>query len=117
MSVVDDYLAALARHDWPALRATLSDDRLVRIGPFCDRVEDADAYVEFLRKVMRALKGYSLHIERSSSIDDRTFVELSEHLEVQGRPTEYPECVLFEVGRDGKINDVRVFMMTPPAAA
>jgi limonene-1,2-epoxide hydrolase len=117
MSVVDDYLSALARHDWPTLRATLSDERLVRIGPFCDRVEGADAYVEFLRKVMPALRGYLLDIKRSSSIEGRTFVELSEHVEVQGRPIEYPECILFEVGQDGKISDVRVFMMTPPEAA
>jgi len=67
--------------------------------------------------VMSALKGYSLHVERLSSIDNRTFVELSERVDTQGRPIEYPECVLFEVGADGKISGVRVFLMTPPGAA
>ncbi len=114
VAVVDQYLHALATHDWPALRATLADDGLVRIGPFCDRIEGAERYVEYLRETVPALRGWGLQVRRRSAVEGRVFVELTETVEVDGRVVGYPECILFEVDDSGRIQHVSVFMMVPP---
>lgn len=115
MTVVDDYLTSLAAHDWATLRHTLVDEGLVRIGPYCDEVRGADAYVAFLQRVMPTLENYTLTVKRTSPAEgNRVFVELSERLDDDGVPTEYPECLIFELDADGKIRRIEVFLMTPP---
>jgi hypothetical protein len=42
-----------------------------------------------------------------------SFVELSETFAVDGVPTTYPECILFERNDDGLISHVSVFMKQP----
>jgi hypothetical protein len=38
------------------------------------------------------------------------YVELSETFDIDGVPTEYPECLVFEQNPDGLINRVNVFI-------
>jgi SnoaL-like domain len=115
---VERYLTCMAAHDWDGLAATIADKGLTRDGPFCDRVEGKQRYVAFLRDVITSLKGYQLKVQRVSHASDRLcYVELSETFEVDGVPTECPECILFERNDDGLISHVSVFIKQPWAEA
>jgi hypothetical protein len=108
---VERYLACLAVNDWDSLAATVADEDLIREGPFCDVVEGKQAYLKFLRGVFASLEGYRLDVRRVSHLSDKlSYVELSETFDIDGVPTEYPECLVFEQNDDGLINRVSVFM-------
>jgi hypothetical protein len=110
---VEGYLACMAAHDWDGLAATIAEG-LTRDGPFCDRVEGKQRYVDFLRGVITSLDGYRLQVQRVSHVSNRvSFVELSETFGVDGVPTTYPECILFERDDDGLISHVSVFVKQP----
>jgi len=111
---VERYLACMAAQDWDGLAATIADDRLLRDGPFCDVVEGKQAYVDFLRGIITSLGGYELRVSRVAHTSDRlSYVELSETFEVDGTPTTYPECILFERDDAGLIRHVSVFIKQP----
>ncbi len=111
---VERYLACMAARDWGGLAATIADDGLVRDGPFCDVVEGKQPYVDFLRRIITALRGYELVVGRVTHASDRlSFVELSETFEVDGTPTTYPECLVFERDAAGLIRHVSVFIKQP----
>jgi ketosteroid isomerase-like protein len=108
---VERYLACLAVNDWDGLAATIADDDLIRDGPYCDVVEGKQPYLKFLRGVFASLKGYRLDVQRISRTTDRVcYVELSETFDIDGVPTEYPECLVFEQNSGGLINRVSVFI-------
>jgi ketosteroid isomerase-like protein len=108
---VERYLACLAVHDWDGLAATIADDDLIRDGPYRDLVEGKQLYLKFLRGVFAALEGYRLDVQRISHASDRVcYVELSETFDIDGVPTDYPECLVFELNPDGLINRVSVFI-------
>ena len=111
---VEHYLACMAAHDWDGLAATIADEGLTRDGPFCDRVEGKQHYVDFLHGVITSLEGYQLQVLRVSHVSNRvSFVELSETFGVEGVATTFPECILFERNGDGLISHVSVFMKQP----
>jgi hypothetical protein len=115
---VERYLACMAAHDWDGLAATISDEGLTRDGPFCDRVDGKQPYVDFLRGLIPSLNGYQLKVQRVSHASDRvSYVELSETFEIDGVLTEYPECILFERNDDGLIDHVSVFIKQPGGEA
>jgi limonene-1,2-epoxide hydrolase len=108
---VERYLACLAVNDWDGLAATIADDDLIRDGPYCDVVKGKQPYLTFLQGVFASLKGYRLDVKRISHASDRVcYVELSETFDIDGLPTEYPECLVFEQNPDGLINRVSVFI-------
>ena len=108
---VQRYLACLAVHDWDGLAATIADEDLIREGPFCDVVEGKQPYLKFLCSVFAALEGYRLDVQRISHTSDRVcYVELSEIFDIDGVPTAYPECLVFERNPDRLINRVSVFI-------
>jgi ketosteroid isomerase-like protein len=104
--IVERYLDALTRHDWPELRACLCDD-VVRTGPYNDEYRGADSYVDFLSGLMPALPGYSMDVHRVTYVDDLAFAELAEI--VGGVRTD--EALVFELS-DGRIARVDVFIKT-----
>ncbi len=111
---VERYLACMAARDWDGLAATIANDGLVRDGPFCDVVEGKQPYVDFLRGIITELRGYELVVGRVTHASDRlSFVELSETFEVDGTPTTYPECLVFERDAAGLIRHVSVFIKQP----
>jgi SnoaL-like domain len=114
---VERYLTCLAAHDWDGLAATVADKGLIREGPFCDVVEGREPYIAFLRDIFSRLEGYQLEVQRVSHVSDRvSYVELTETFEINGVPTEYPECILFEQNDDGMISHVSVFIKRPGAS-
>jgi SnoaL-like domain len=109
--VVERYLTCLAVNDWDGLAATIADDDLIRNGPYCDVIEGKQPYLKFLRGVFDALKGYRLEVHRISHVNDQVcYVELSETFDIDGVPTTYPECLVFERNSEGLINRVSVFI-------
>jgi hypothetical protein len=108
---VQRYLTCLAVHDWDGLAATIAQDDLERDGPYCDVVEGKQPYLKFLRGVFASLQGYQLDVQRISHISDRLcYVELTESFDIDGVPTAYPECLVFELNSDCLINRVSVFI-------
>lgn len=108
---VERYLACLAVNDWDGLAATIAEEDLVREGPYCDVVEGKQQYLKFLQGVFASLQGYRLDVKRIMHAPDRvSYVELSETFDIDGVPTEYPECLVFEQNPDGLINRVNVFI-------
>lgn len=109
--MVERYLACLAVNDWDGLAATIAEEDLVREGPYCDVVEGKHRYLKFLQGVFASLQGYRLDVKRIMHAPDRvSYVELSETFDIDGVPTEYPECLVFEQNPDGLINRVNVFI-------
>jgi len=50
-------------------------------------------------------------VQRISHASDRVcYVELTETFDIDGVPTEYPECLIFEQNSGGLINRVSVFI-------
>ena len=108
----------MAAHDWDGLATTIAEEGLTRDGPYCDRIEGKQPYVDFLRSVIRSLDGYQLRVQRISHVSDRvSFVELTETFGVDGVPTTCPECILFERNDDGLICHVSVFIKQPGGEA
>jgi hypothetical protein len=67
-----------------------------------------------LRSIITSLQGYELTVSRVAHASDRlSYVELSETFEVDGTPTTYPECILFERDDAGLIRHVSVFIKQP----
>jgi hypothetical protein len=61
--------------------------------------------------VFASLDGYRLDVRRISHASNRVcYVELSETFDIDGAPTEYSECLVFEQNPQGLINRVSVFI-------
>jgi hypothetical protein len=114
LEVVEEYLSAFAARDWTRFANVLSDERLLRVGPFMDAIDSKKDYVDFLSKLMPTLINYEVRVDRVSDMGSKRFVvELSEIFDVQGVRTEYPQADLFEVDGTGKVCWVSIFMKTP----
>jgi len=105
--IVERYLTALTGHDWSELRDCLSSD-VVRVGPYNDEYRGADAYVEFLKKLMPTLPEYSMEVGRVTYTERVAFAELAEN--VGGVRTD--EALVFELADDGRIARIDVFIKT-----
>jgi ketosteroid isomerase-like protein len=113
--VVERYLDAIIAHDWDALAACLADDGFTRIGPWGDEYPDKAEYVAFIADLMPKLPGYEMRVDRVKySADGRLAVaELTETVEVGGRPHPTPEALVFDVdgeGGDARIRRIQVFV-------
>ncbi|MFL6239373.1 MAG: nuclear transport factor 2 family protein [Actinomycetes bacterium] len=99
--VIERYLKAIAAHDWTTLADTLTPD-VVRTGPFFDVFEGSDNYLGFITKLMPTLPNYSMQVERVSYVDGgtRAYAELSETLDVDGKPHTTPEVLTFDIDDD-----------------
>ncbi len=96
--VVERYLKAIVAHDWTGLAETLTDD-VVRTGPFFDVYEGREPYVAFISQLMPTLPNYSMEVGRVSYADDgrRAYAELTETLDVDGKPHRTPEVLVFDI--------------------
>lgn len=110
---VERYLHAIASHDWDAVRDCVAGD-IVRVGPYGDRYEGAERYLAFVAELMPKLVGYLMEIDRVTySSHSLAFAELSETVELEGKPVRTPEVLVFVLGGDGRIERVDVFIQTP----
>jgi len=108
-SLVDQYLVALDSKDWEGLASTLAPV-FERVGPFRDIIGSKDGYVQFLDRVVTPLEDYHLQPVRVVPSDGVVFAEVVESF-VYGEKMEVPEVLVFDVGTDGLIGRVQVYMM------
>lgn len=115
-AVAERYLLAVAAHDWDVVTACVAG-QVVRHGPFGDDFTGADDYLSFLRRTMPSLAGYRMDIDRVTGIGDRrAMVELRETVELDGRPVVTHECLVFDVGSDGRLTDIAIYIRHAPPA-
>jgi hypothetical protein len=115
--VVERYLDAITGHDWDALAACLTDDGFTRIGPWGDEYTDKAEYVAFIADLMPKLPGYEMRVDRVAYVPDGRLAvaELTETVEVGGRPHVTPEALVFDLdgtGGDARIRRIQVFVQT-----
>lgn len=115
--VVERYLDAIIGHDWDALAGCLADDEFVRVGPWGDEYPDKAQYVAFIADLMPRLPGYEMRVDRVTySADGRVaVVELSETVDVDGKPQGTPESLVFDLagdGQDARIRRIQAFIQT-----
>jgi ketosteroid isomerase-like protein len=107
------YLHAIASHDWGAVDECIADD-IVRVGPYGDRYAGRDEYLAFIAELMPRLKGYVMKLDRVTYASDAlAFAELSETVELDGKPRVTPEALVFELAGDGRIARVEIYIQTP----
>jgi hypothetical protein len=106
---VDTYLVALDSKDWAGLASTLAS-AFERIGPFRDVIGSKDEYVQFLDRVVTPLEDYHLRPVRVAASDGAVFAEVVESF-VHGDKMEVPEVLVFDLGPEGLISRVQVYMM------
>ena len=113
VGVVERYLDAVVGHDWDALASCLSDDGFLRVGPWGDEYPDKAEYVAFISDLMPRLPGYEMRVDRITySADRRTAVaELSETVDVDGKPHRTPEALVFDLDGD-RIKRIQIFVQT-----
>jgi len=113
-SVALRYLRALASQNWGAVTGCLADD-VLRHGPFGDDFDGVSAYVSFLQRTMPALPGYRMDIDCVTELgDQRAMVELRETIELDSGPLVTHECLVFEVGSDGLLQEICVYIRQAP---
>lgn len=114
--IVERYLDAIVAHDWDVVRDCVADD-IVRIGPYGDRFDGRDEYLAYISATMPKLAGYSMDLHRVTYVDyGLAFAELSETIEVDGKPMLTREVLVFAVDGQRGISRVEIFIQTPQAA-
>jgi hypothetical protein len=108
-TLVDQYLGSLDSKDWTGLASTLAPV-FERVGPFRDVIGSKDEYVQFLDRVVTPLEDYRLQPVRIAPSEGVVFAEVVESF-VYGEKMEVPEVLVFDVGPDGLISRVQVYMM------
>ena len=108
--IVERYLDAIVSHDWDVVSECVADD-IVRVGPYGDRYEGRDEYLAFIADTMPKLKGYVMELHRVTYANDGlAFAELSETVELDGKPMLTPEVLVFELDADRRIVRVDIFI-------
>src|SRR5258708_6207004 len=113
VDVVERYLDAIASHDWGAVDECIADD-IVLVGPYGDFYQGRDDYMGFIEDLMPELPGYAMQLDRVAYVGDaRAYAELSETVELDGKPMHTQEVLVFELNGDGRIARVDIFIQTP----
>lgn len=112
--IVGRYLAAVTSHRWADLESCLAED-VVRVGPYGDTYEGRPGYVRFLSELMPTLPGYSMAVTRISYGPDgaSAVAELSETVEMEGKPHVTPEALVFDLDGDGLISHISIYIQRP----
>jgi len=109
---VERYLRAVVDHDWEAFGSCLAEG-VVRIGPFGDAYSPKGPYVEFVAELMPQLDGYSMRVDRIVDGGRVVVALLSETVEMGGVVRVTPEALVFDMGPDGLIEKVDIYIKPP----
>ncbi|MGH9019238.1 MAG: nuclear transport factor 2 family protein [Acidimicrobiales bacterium] len=117
-AVAERYLETMVAHDFAAMAQCLAED-VVRVGPYGDTYTPREPYVAMLSRLMPSLPGYSMTVGRVVEIPDAgvVVVELTEVVEVDGRPLVTPEALVFDMNDDERIARITIYIQTLPGPA
>jgi len=91
------------------MAACVAED-VARVGPYRDEKSGRADYRDFLAATIEALEGYRLEVQRIWTDGSRAVAQLSETLIVDGRPRRTDEAIVLDVGADGLITRVEVYL-------
>jgi ketosteroid isomerase-like protein len=103
------FLDRMTNGDGDAMAACVAED-VFRVGPYRDVKHGRVEYRDFLAETIEALDGYRMGVQRIWSDGERAVAQLSETLNVDGRPRRTDEAVVFDIGADGLITRVEVYL-------
>jgi ketosteroid isomerase-like protein len=109
LATVTRFFERMGASDWDAMAACLAPD-VVRVGPYRDVKVGRDEYRDFLADTIEALEGYQMGIQRIWTDGTRAVAQLSETLMVDGRPRRTDEAIVVDLGPDGLITRVEVYL-------
>jgi ketosteroid isomerase-like protein len=81
-----------------------------RVGPYRDQKTGRADYQQFLAETIEALDGYRLDVQRIWSDGTHVVAQLSETLTMDGRPRRTDEAIVLDIGDDGLIARVEVYL-------
>jgi ketosteroid isomerase-like protein len=111
--IIERYLAAIGSHDWDVVDQCIADD-IVRVGPYGDRYAGRGDYMAFIADLMPKLQGYRMDMHRVTyASEELAFAELTETVEMDGKPSRTPEVLVFVIDGDHRIVRVDIFIQTP----
>ena len=108
-ATVARFFDRMGAFDWDAMAACVAPD-VVRVGPYRDEKQGRDDYRDFLAATIEALEGYHLDVQRIWSDGTRAVAQLSETLTVDGRARRTDEAIVLDLGDDGLIHRVEVYL-------
>jgi ketosteroid isomerase-like protein len=109
IATVTRFFDRMGAFDWEAMAACVAED-VTRVGPFRDVKTGRDDYRDFLAATIEALDGYRLDVQRIWSDGERAVAQLSETLNVDGRARRTDEAIVLDLGPDGLIHRVEVYL-------
>ena len=95
--------------DWDAMAACLATN-VTCVGPYRDVKQGRTDYRDFLAETIEAISGYHQDIQRIWSDGDHAVAQLSETMDVDGRPRRTDQAIVLDLGPDGLINRVEVYL-------
>jgi hypothetical protein len=118
VGIVEQFLGAMAAHDWPAMSACVTDD-IHRVGPYGDTYDGKQSYVAFIAGLLPSLAGYLMEVERVTYAGDGlAFAELAETVEMDGHPLRTPEVLVFGLTgaepAEPRIRTIDIYIQTRP---
>jgi len=112
-SSVERFFDHLSARDWDALGQVLAP-QVVRIGPFGDRVESRERYLDLLAGVVPEAYGNDVHRVTYARDGASAFARVTEHLRYPGAPQlDLEEAYSFELDVEGRIVRVEIFAQNP----
>jgi len=109
IATVSLFFDRMGAFDWDAMAACVAED-ITRVGPFRDVKSGRQDYRDFLAATIEALDGYVLDVQRIWSDGECAVAQLSETLLVEGRPRRTDEAIVLDLGPDGLIHRVEVYL-------
>ena len=109
VATVTRFFECMGAFDWDAMAACVAPD-VTRVGPYRDVKQGRDDYRDFLAETIEALDGYRLDLQRVWSDGERSVAQLSETLNIDGRARRTDEAIVLDLGPDGLIARVEVYL-------
>lgn len=109
VAVVTRFFDRMGAFDWDAMASCVAED-VTRVGPYRDLKVGRDDYRSFLAETITALDGYVLAVQRIWSDGERAVAQLSETLTIDGRARRTDEAIVLDLGDDGLIHRVEVYL-------
>jgi ketosteroid isomerase-like protein len=109
VETVTRFFDRMGAMDWDAMAECVAED-VDRVGPFRDQKQGRRDYRDFLAATIEALDGYRLDVQRIWSDGAHAVAQLSETLTVDGRPRRTDEAIVLDLGPDGLIHRVEVYL-------